>query len=92
LQNEPTNNEYKDLLMDDLEDFNCHQLRAAENIEANKLRIAKQYIKKVKNKQFAEGDLVWKVNLSIGSVSLANGHLLIGTVHIESSVVCLVVH
>ena len=54
-------------MMDDLEDLSCHRLRALENIEANKLRIAKYYNKKVKGKQFSEGDLVWKVKLSIGS-------------------------
>ena len=49
---------YKNLMIDDLEDLNCHQLRALENIEANKLRIAKYYNKKVKSKQFSKGDLV----------------------------------
>ena len=54
-------------MMDDLEDLNCHRLRALENIEAHKLRIAKYYNKKVKDKQFNEGDLVWKVILPIGT-------------------------
>jgi hypothetical protein len=31
-------------------------LRALENIEKNKMRVAKYYNKKVKVKQFAEGD------------------------------------
>ena len=38
-----------------------------ENIEAKKPRVAKYYNKKVKIKQFSEGDLVWKVKLPIGS-------------------------
>ena len=54
-------------MIDDLEDLNCHRLRALENIEANKLRIAKYYNKRVKIKQFAEGDLFWKVKLPIRS-------------------------
>ena len=54
-------------MIDDLEDLSCYRLRAHENIEANKLRIAKYYNKKVKDKQFSEGDIVWKVKLSIGS-------------------------
>ena len=54
-------------MMDDLEDLSCLQLRALENIEANKLRVTKYYNKRVKNKQFFEGDLVWKVRLPIGS-------------------------
>ena len=53
--------------MDDLEDLSCHRLRALENIEANKLRVARNYNKKVKNKQFYEEELVWKVRLSIRS-------------------------
>jgi hypothetical protein len=43
-----TTDDYKVLMMDDLEDLNCHWLRALENIESNKLRIAKYYEKKVK--------------------------------------------
>ena len=54
-------------MIDDLKDLSFHRLRALENIEANKLRIAKYYNKKVKSKQFSEGDLVWKVKLLIGS-------------------------
>jgi len=45
-------------MMDDLEDQNCHRLCALENIEANKLRITMYYDKKVKAKQFHEGELV----------------------------------
>ena len=66
LQNDLSAEVYKNLMIDDLEDLGCHQLRALENIEANKLRIAKYYNKKVKGKQFSEGDLVWKVKLPIG--------------------------
>ena len=55
--------------MNDLEDLSCHRLRALENIEANKLRVARHYNKKVKSKQFCEGELVWKVRLPIGSCS-----------------------
>ena len=54
-------------MMDNLEDLSCLRLRALENIEANKLRVAKYYTKRVKNKQFSEGDLVWKVKLPIRS-------------------------
>ena len=67
LQNDLLAEVYKNLMIDDLEDLSCHQLRALENIEANKLRVAKYQNKKVKSKQFFEGDLVWKVKLPIGS-------------------------
>jgi len=53
-------------MIDDLEDLSYHRLHTLENIEANKLRIVKYYNKKVKSKH-SEGDLVWKVKLSIGS-------------------------
>jgi hypothetical protein len=60
-------------MMDDLEDLNYHRLHALENIEANKLRIAKYYDKKVKAKQFHEGALVWKLILPIGTKDGAYG-------------------
>jgi hypothetical protein len=41
--------------------------RALENIEKNKMRVANYYNKKVKVKQFAEGYLVWKELLLIGT-------------------------
>ena len=67
LQNDLSTEVYKNLMIDNLEDLSCLRLRALENIEANKQRVAKYYNKKVKIKQFFEGDLVWKVKLSIGS-------------------------
>jgi hypothetical protein len=53
-------------MMDELEDLHMIRLRALENIKKNKLRVAKYYNKKVKVRQFAEGDLVWKALLPIG--------------------------
>ena len=50
LQNDLSTEVYKNLMIDDLEDLSCHRLRALENIEANKLSIAKYYNKKVKGK------------------------------------------
>jgi hypothetical protein len=50
--------DYSGLMMDELEDLHMIRLRARENIEKNKLRVAKYYNKKVKIRQFAEGDLV----------------------------------
>ena len=48
---------YKDLVIDDLEDLSYLRPCALENIEAKKPRVAKYYNKKVKIKQFSEGDL-----------------------------------
>ena len=46
LQHDLTAEVYKNLMMDDLVDLSCHRLRALENIEANKLRVAMHYNKK----------------------------------------------
>ena len=91
LQNDLSAEVYKNIMIDDLEDLSCFRLRALENIEANKLRVAKYYNKKVKIKQFFEGDLVWKVKLPIGSKDskFDKGHLT-GKDPIESNVVRLV--
>ena len=67
LQNDLSVEVYKNLMIDNLEDLSCLRLCALENIEANKLRVVKYYNKKVKIKQFSEGDLVQKVKLPIGS-------------------------
>jgi hypothetical protein len=67
LQKELSSKDYNDLMMDELEDLHMIRLRALENIEKNKMRVAKYYNKKVKVKQFAEADLVWKALLPIGT-------------------------
>ena len=58
LQNDLSAEVHKNFMIDDIEDLSCHRLRALENIKANKLRVAKYYNKRVKSKQFSEGDLV----------------------------------
>ena len=73
MQNDLKNESYKDLMMDELEDLYLVRLNALENIEKNKLRVAKYYNKRVKVKQFEEGDLVWKVILPIGTKYRAFG-------------------
>jgi hypothetical protein len=66
LQKDLSSKDYKDLMKDELEDLHMIRLRALENIEKNKIELLNT-IKKVKVKQFAEGDLVWKVLLPIGT-------------------------
>jgi hypothetical protein len=75
LQKDLSSKDYNGLMMDELEDLHMIRLRALENIEKNKMRVAKYYNKKVKVKQFAEGDLVWKALLPIelSIVCSANG-------------------
>jgi hypothetical protein len=67
LQKDLSSKDYSGLMMDELEDLHMIRLRALENIEKNKLRVAKYYNKKVKVRQFVEGDLVWKALLLIGT-------------------------
>jgi hypothetical protein len=67
LQKDLSSKYYSGLMMDELEDLHMIRLRALEKIEKNKMRVAKYYNKKVKVKQFAEGDLVWKALLPIGT-------------------------
>jgi hypothetical protein len=57
-------------MKDGLEDMAGHRLRALVSIEENKKRVARWYDKKVKVKEFADGDLVWKLILPIGTKSL----------------------
>jgi len=59
--------DYKNLMLDNLDDLNFHRLKALENIRANKIRIAKFYNRKVRERRFSEGELVRKVILPIGS-------------------------
>jgi hypothetical protein len=54
-------------MKNELEDLEGYQLRALISIEENKKRIARWYDKKVKVKEFSQGDLVWKLILPIGS-------------------------
>jgi hypothetical protein len=67
LQRDLSSKDYSGLMMIELEDLHMIRLRALENIEKNNLRVAKYYNKKVKVRQFAEGDLVWKALLPIGT-------------------------
>jgi hypothetical protein len=67
LQKDLSSKDYSGLMMDELEDLHMIRLRALDNIEKNKMRVAKYYNKKVKVNQFAEGDLVWKALLPIGT-------------------------
>jgi hypothetical protein len=67
LQKDLSSKNYNDLMMNELEDLHIIRLRALENIEKNKIRVAKYYNKKVKVNEFAEGDLVWKALLPIGT-------------------------
>jgi hypothetical protein len=67
LQDQLWADDYSAMMIEELEDLAGNRLRALENIEKNKRKIARWYDKKVKVKEFVEGDLVWKLILPIDS-------------------------
>jgi hypothetical protein len=91
LQKDLRSKDYSGLMMDELEDLHMIRLRALENIEKNKMRVAKYYNKKVKVKQFAEEIWFGKryCRLELNIMRLANGPR-IGKDLFGESDVCLV--
>jgi hypothetical protein len=61
--------EYTELMMDKRDEAPKSQLKALEEIEKEKVKIAKAYNKHVVGKSFQVGDLVWKMILSLGNQS-----------------------
>jgi len=68
-QDQLATDDYATLMTDELDDLAGHRLKALMSIEENKKRVARWYDKKVKAKEFADGDLVWKLILPIGTKS-----------------------
>jgi hypothetical protein len=62
-------NEYTELMMDKVDEAPESRLKALEEIEKEKVKIAKAYNKRVVEKSFQVGDLVWKTILSLGTRS-----------------------
>nr|ABA97489.1 retrotransposon protein, putative, unclassified [Oryza sativa Japonica Group] len=60
---------YKTLMGDNLDEVIDKRLKALEEIEKEKKRVAKAYNKRVKAKLFQVGDLVWKTILPLGTRS-----------------------
>jgi hypothetical protein len=58
--------EYHELMMDKIDDVHESQFKALEEIEKEKIKIAKAYNKRVTEKMFQVGDLVWKMILPLG--------------------------
>jgi hypothetical protein len=61
--------DYHSLMIDRLDDVSEERVKALGEIEKDKLRVARAYNKKVKEKLFQVRDLVWKMILPIGSRS-----------------------
>jgi dTDP-4-amino-4,6-dideoxygalactose transaminase len=68
-QDQLTSDGYATLMTDELDDLAGHRLKALMSIEENKKRVARWYDKKVKAKEFTDGDLVWKLILPVGTKS-----------------------
>jgi hypothetical protein len=68
-QNELSTIDYHDLMLDRHDEVSDARVKALGKIERDKLRVAKAYNRRVKEKSFQVGDLVWKMILSIGSRS-----------------------
>ncbi|GKV43324.1 hypothetical protein SLEP1_g50628 [Rubroshorea leprosula] len=65
IQHNLQSGEYDKAMMLELEDFEDSRLTALDRLQAQKLKIAKSYNKRVKGKNLAVGDLVWKVILPL---------------------------
>jgi hypothetical protein len=61
--------EYHELMMYKIDDVHESQFKALEEIEKEKIKIAKAYNKRVVGKLFQVGDLVWKMILPLGTQS-----------------------
>jgi hypothetical protein len=68
-QNELSAVDYHNLMLDRLDEVSDEIMKALGEIERDKLRVARAYNKRVKEKLFQVGDLVWKTILPIGSKS-----------------------
>jgi hypothetical protein len=56
-------------MFDRLDEVSDERVKALDEIERDKLRVAKAYNKRVKEKSFRVGDLVWKTILPVASRS-----------------------
>jgi hypothetical protein len=61
--------EYHELMMDKIDDVPKSRFKALEEIEKEKIKIAKAYNKRVMEKSFQVRDLVWKTILPLGTRS-----------------------
>ena len=58
--------DYYNSIMDNIDEVTDKRMKALKEIEKDKLRVARAYNKKVKDKSFQVGDLVWKTILPLG--------------------------
>jgi hypothetical protein len=68
-QDELSTVDYQNLMLDRLDEVSDERVNALGDIERHKLRVARAYNKRVKEKSFQVRDLIWKMILPIGSRS-----------------------
>ena len=68
-QNDLSAVDYYNSMMDNIDEVTDKRMKALKEIEKDKLRVARAYNKKVKDKSFQVGDLVWKTILPLGMKS-----------------------
>jgi hypothetical protein len=66
-QNKLSAVDYHNLMLDRLDEVSDERIKALDEIETDKLRVARGYNKRVKEKLFQGGDLVWKTIFPTGS-------------------------
>ncbi|GKU89538.1 hypothetical protein SLEP1_g3664 [Rubroshorea leprosula] len=66
IQHNLQSGEYDEAMMLELEDLEDSCLTALDRLQAQKLKVAKSYNKRVKGKNLVVGDLVWKAILPLG--------------------------
>jgi hypothetical protein len=59
--------EYKDVMMDGTEDLPMHRFTAMREIERERIKVVMAYNKRIHDKSFQVGDIVWKTILPLGS-------------------------
>jgi hypothetical protein len=65
-QEVPWTTEYTKRMMDKIDEIPESRFRALREIGKEKLRVAKAYNKRVREKSFQIGELVWKMILPLG--------------------------
>ena len=65
-QNDLSAIDYYNSMMDNIDEVTGKRMKSLKEIEKDKLRVARAYNKKVKDKSFQVGDLVWKTILPLG--------------------------
>jgi hypothetical protein len=68
-QNDLSAVDYYNSIMDNIDEVTDKRMKVLKEIEKDKVRVARAYNKKVKDKSFQVGDLVWKTILSLGMKS-----------------------